>query len=92
MLFRSQFKVNCACFTPNDERPDDIINLAKEYKADGVIQYVLQFCQPFSIESVKIQRALEKAGITSISIESDYNMEDVGQLQTRIEAFLEVIG
>jgi benzoyl-CoA reductase/2-hydroxyglutaryl-CoA dehydratase subunit BcrC/BadD/HgdB len=87
-----QFKVNCACFTPNDERADDIINLAKEYKADGVIQYVLQFCQPFSIESVKIQRTLEKAGIPSISIESDYSMEDVGQLQTRIEAFLEVIG
>jgi len=87
-----QLKVNCACFTPNDERPDDIINLAKEYKADGVIQYVLQFCQPFSIESVKVQRALEKSGISSISIESDYSMEDVGQLQTRIEAFLEVIG
>ncbi|MBM3237092.1 2-hydroxyacyl-CoA dehydratase [Candidatus Poribacteria bacterium] len=87
-----QFKVNCACFTPNDERTDDIINLTKEYKADGVIQYVLQFCQPFSIESVKVQRALEKSGISSISIESDYSMEDVGQLQTRIEAFLEVIG
>ena len=87
-----QFKVNCACFTPNDERLDDIINLAREYKSDGVIQYVLQFCQPFAIESVKVQRALEKADISSITIESDYSMEDVGQLQTRIEAFLEVIG
>ncbi|HIE29813.1 TPA: 2-hydroxyacyl-CoA dehydratase [Candidatus Poribacteria bacterium] len=87
-----QFKINCACFTPNDERLDDIIDLAREYKIDGVIQYVLQFCQPFSIESVKVQQALEKAGIPSISIESDYSMEDVGQLQTRIEAFLEVVG
>jgi len=87
-----QFRVNCACFTPNDERIDDIVNLAEEYNADGIIQYVLQFCQPFSIESVKIQKALEKADIPSISIESDYSMEDVGQLQTRIEAFLEIIG
>ncbi len=87
-----QFKVNCACFTPNDERINDIINLTKEYEADGVIQYVLQFCQPFSIESVKVRQALEEANILSISIESDYSMEDVGQLQTRVEAFLEVIG
>jgi benzoyl-CoA reductase/2-hydroxyglutaryl-CoA dehydratase subunit BcrC/BadD/HgdB len=87
-----QFKVNCACFTPNDERLDDIANLAQEYKANGVIQYILQFCQPFSLESVNVQRALEKAGIPSISIESDYSMEDVGQLQTRVEAFLELIG
>ena len=29
--------INCACFTPNTGRIDDIIRLAKEYKVDGVI-------------------------------------------------------
>jgi len=36
--------IHCACFTPNDERLDDIVNLAQEYQVDGVIHYNLQFC------------------------------------------------
>ena len=30
-------KINCACFTPNEGRIDDILRLAKEYKVDGII-------------------------------------------------------
>ena len=36
--------INCACFTPNTERIDDIIRLAKEYKVDGIIDVNLKFC------------------------------------------------
>ena len=36
--------INCACFTPNTGRIDDIIRLAKEYKVDGVIDVNLKFC------------------------------------------------
>ncbi len=35
--------INCACFTPNTARIDDIIRLAKEYKVDGVIDVNLKF-------------------------------------------------
>jgi len=37
-----------ACFTPNDERMDNIVRMARELKADGVIHYALQFCQPYT--------------------------------------------
>ncbi len=81
----------CACFTPNDERLDDIIRLAKEYKADGVVHYNLQFCHTYANEAVKVERALAKAGIPLLRIETDYSDEDAGQLTTRVEAFLEMI-
>lgn len=84
--------INCACFTPNEARVDDIIRLAKEYRADGVVYYNLQFCHPYSIEYRKVEKALQEAGIPVIKIESDFSDEDAGQLQTRIQAFLEMLG
>jgi len=71
------FKVDCAIFTPNPDRLEHIVEMAKQYKADGVIHYGLQFCQPYLMESMPVEK--------------DYSMEDVGQLKTRVEAFIELI-
>ncbi len=83
------FKVDCAIFTPNPDRLDHIQEMVKSYRADGVIHYGLQFCQPYLIESMPIEKALEEENIPCLRIETDYSMEDVGQLKTRIEAFIE---
>ncbi len=83
--------IHCACFTPNDERLDDIVNLAQEYQVDGVIHYNLQFCHTYANEAVRVERQLEEADIPLLRIETDYSDEDMGQLKTRIEAFLEMI-
>jgi len=85
------FKIDCACFTPNVERTDHILDLAKEFKADGVIHYSIQFCTPYTVEAYKVEKAVQKAGIPFLKIETDYGMEDMGQLKTRIEAFLEMV-
>jgi len=84
------FKIDCACFTPNVERTDHILDLAKEFKADGVIHYSIQFCTPYTVEAYKVEKAVQKAGIPFLKIETDYGMEDMGQWKTRIEAFLEI--
>ncbi len=83
--------IHCACFTPNDERLDDVVRLAREYRVDGVIHYNLQFCHTYANEAVKVERALAEAGIPLLRIETDYGSEDVGQLRTRVDAFLEMI-
>ena len=85
------FKVDCAIFTPNQDRLDHIIEMVKTYKADGVIHYSLQFCQPYITESMIVEKELQSKGIPAIRIDTDYSMEDVGQLKTRIEAFVEMI-
>jgi benzoyl-CoA reductase/2-hydroxyglutaryl-CoA dehydratase subunit BcrC/BadD/HgdB len=84
-------QIHCACFTPNDERLDDIVRLAGEYDVDGVIHYNLQFCHTYSNEAVKVERKLEAAKVPLLRIETDYSDEDAGQLRTRIDAFLEMI-
>ncbi len=85
------FNIDCAIFTPNPDRLNHIIQMHKEYRADGVIHYGLQFCQPYLMESIPIEKALESKNIPVLRIETDYSMEDVGQLKTRVEAFVEML-
>ena len=84
-------RIDCACFTPNTERLEHIVEMARDLKADGVIHYGLSFCQPYAIEAFKVEKALKDAGIPMLSIETDYSMEDVEQLKTRVEAFVEML-
>jgi len=83
------FQVDCAIFTPNPDRLKHIQEMVAAYNADGVIHYGLQFCQPYLMESMPVEKAMEDANIPCLRIETDYSMEDVGQLKTRIEAFIE---
>lgn len=84
-------KINCACFTPNDGRIDDVIRFVEEYKADGVINYNLSFCHTYAIEYEKLEKALKEKNIPVLNVETDYSEEDAGQIKTRVEAFLEMI-
>ena len=88
-ILERYFQVNCAIFTPNPLRLEHIREMAAEYRADGVIHYDLQFCQPYLMESFPVEKALEDAGIPCLRLDTDYSMEDAGQLKTRIEAFVE---
>jgi len=84
-------RIDCACFTPNPERLEHIVAMARDLRADGVIHYGLSFCQPYAIEAFKVEKALKDAGVPMLSIETDYSMEDVEQLKTRVEAFVEML-
>lgn len=85
-------RIDCSCFTPNDERVDQVLKEYRQSKAQGILHYSLQFCHTYNIEEIKIREACEAQGIPYLAIETDYSAEDAGQLQTRIEAFLEQIG
>jgi len=90
-LTERYMKIDCSCFTPNDDRIDQVIREYEESAAEGVIDYCLQFCHTYNIEAVKLREACEKRGIPFMAIETDYSPDDVGQLQTRVEAFIEQI-
>jgi benzoyl-CoA reductase/2-hydroxyglutaryl-CoA dehydratase subunit BcrC/BadD/HgdB len=83
--------INCACFTPNDERFSDIKGMAGDLHANGVVHYALQFCTPYLVEAFRAKNAVEKAGWPFLRIETDYSLEDAGQLKTRVEAFIEIV-
>lgn len=90
-LAERYMSINCACFTPNTGRIDDIKRLVEEYKADGVIDINLKFCSLYDIEGYTVEKALKEAGIPVLGIETDYNDQDSQQLRTRIGAFVEIL-
>lgn len=90
-LAERYMKINCACFTPNEGRIEDIIRLAREYRADGVIDVNLKFCSLYDTEGYRVERALKEAGIPVLGIETDYTDQDELQLRTRIGAFIEML-
>ena len=85
------FKIDCAIYSPNVDRVEHIKEMYKRYNADGVVLYCIQFCTPYSIEAVTIEKQLENEGIPTIRVETDYSTVDIGQLKTRIQAFVERI-
>lgn len=90
-LAERYMKTNCACFTPNPGRIEDIVRLAKEYNVDGIIDTNLQFCNLYSTESYLVKQKLDDLGIPVLHIETDYSENDFEQLRTRVEAFLEIL-
>lgn len=90
-IAKRYLQTNCACFTPNGGRMEELVALAREYKADGIIHCSLTFCDPYMIEANRVEKVLEEHEIPFLEIETDYGQGDIGQLKTRIEAFLEMV-
>jgi benzoyl-CoA reductase/2-hydroxyglutaryl-CoA dehydratase subunit BcrC/BadD/HgdB len=82
-------RIDCSCFSPNDERLGSVLRLAGDYRVDGVVQYVLQYCHTYNIEAARVAAALKEAGVPSLKVVTDYSEEDTGQLRIRVDAFLE---
>ncbi|MGB7055054.1 MAG: 2-hydroxyacyl-CoA dehydratase family protein [bacterium] len=50
---------------------------------------MLQYCHGYNVEAIRVASILKKRNMPNIKIETDYSEEDIGQLRTRVDAFLE---
>ena len=84
--------IGCSVMTPNPNRLELLERLIDEYQVDGVVEMTLQACHTYNVETLAIRKfANEKMGLPYINVETDYSQADVGQLNTRIAAFLEML-
>ena len=85
-------KIGCSVMTPNKNRYELLGRLIDQYNVDGVVDMSLTACLTYNIESKSIGKFVTgEKGIPYLSVETDYSKADVGQLNTRITAFLEMI-
>ena len=78
--------------TPNPNRLELLGRLIDEYQVDGVVEMLLSACHTYSVESRGIRKFVsEEKGVSYISVETDYSQADIGQLGTRIAAFIEML-
>lgn len=72
-------------------RIDHLLKLVRESEAQGVVFYNIKFCEPESFDIPQVREALKKAGIPSIVLEVDLEDQLSGQIETRLEAFMEMV-
>ncbi|MBN1380967.1 MAG: 2-hydroxyacyl-CoA dehydratase [Deltaproteobacteria bacterium] len=66
-------------------------DFVKQWRADGVILYIIRYCDTCELDGPDLREHLNAMGIPVIMIEDDYSISTIGQLRTRIQAFLEMI-
>ncbi|MFX0035778.1 MAG: 2-hydroxyacyl-CoA dehydratase subunit D [Candidatus Hermodarchaeota archaeon] len=57
----------------------------------GIINHIIKFCDHISLMAPHLKNRLQERGIQVLNLERDYSRAIRGQLNTRIEAFLEMI-
>jgi benzoyl-CoA reductase/2-hydroxyglutaryl-CoA dehydratase subunit BcrC/BadD/HgdB len=72
-------------------RGDELVRQAGESGAQGVIFIFLKFCDPHAFDYPYLKAMLDAAGLPSLIIELEEGAQGQGQLQTRCEAFLEML-
>ncbi|MEG0035158.1 MAG: 2-hydroxyacyl-CoA dehydratase family protein, partial [Oscillospiraceae bacterium] len=69
----------------------EVINVAKEYHADGVIYEKMQNCEVWGAENFLLNADLDEAKIPYLIVQREENLSNAGQLEIRAEAFIEMV-
>ena len=81
----------CACMNPPEVRFDYLMELIQDFKADAVIYFNLKYCHPFLYEAPLFRNKFQKQGIPTMFLETGHDLSGLGQLRTRVQAFIEML-
>lgn len=74
------------------ERRSYVDELAKEYAADGILYEQVKFCDPWAYDRMLGSHIMRNEyGYPVLSIDRPYTVSGIGQLRTRIQAFIESV-
>ncbi len=84
-------KIGCSIMSPNISRIELLPKLIEEFKVDGVVEVLLQTCHPYTVEAREVKKLMHNLDIPYMAIETDYSDSNIGQVKTRIAAFMEIL-
>jgi len=91
-LAEKYFRLPCSVMTKNHRRLDVLRDLAKEYRAQCVIDLIWQACLTYDVESYFVKRLAERElGLPYLRIETDYSPSDSARIALRVEALFETV-
>lgn len=86
------FHLPCSVMTPNQRRLQLLRDLAREYRADCIVELVWQACLTYDVESRLVREMVEnELGLPYLKIETDYSTSDSARIAMRVEALLETV-
>ena len=65
---------------------------AREYKADGIVVETMKFCDTWGVDAQIFVDGLREDGFEVLRLEREYTRGGIGQLRTRVQAFIEMLG
>jgi benzoyl-CoA reductase/2-hydroxyglutaryl-CoA dehydratase subunit BcrC/BadD/HgdB len=91
-LAEKYYHTPCSVMTPNSNRMQSILSLARRFRAECVIELIWQACLTYDVESHKVRRLVEdELGRPYLRIETDYSPSDTARIAVRIEALFETV-
>jgi len=91
-LARKYYNIPCSCMSPNSYRLELLERMINDFHVDGIIDLTWQACHTYNVEAFAVGRMVKQKGLPYLHLESDYSGSDLGNLQVRIGALLELIG
>jgi benzoyl-CoA reductase/2-hydroxyglutaryl-CoA dehydratase subunit BcrC/BadD/HgdB len=82
------------CTTRNgsiQERVDYLLGKVERCGAEGVIFWMVKFCEPELFDLPQMVEAVKKRGLATLVLDSEIHQAPSGQMRTRIEAFAEML-
>jgi benzoyl-CoA reductase/2-hydroxyglutaryl-CoA dehydratase subunit BcrC/BadD/HgdB len=79
-------------FGENERRTAFVHEMIRSFNVDGVVGERLAFCDQWGYAQYSITNDFKETGVPYLSLEREYVLSGVGQLRTRVQAFLERLG
>lgn len=78
-------------FGEYEQRAAFVREMIRDFQVDGVILERLAFCDLWGFEQFTIKNDFQDLGVPLMMLDREYTLSGVGQLKTRVQAFLETI-
>ena len=85
-------RISCPRMIDHPRRREFVGDLVKEFKADGIIVQLMKYCDSWGGESAMTEWEMKKEDIPCMVLEREYLLGAGGQMRTRVQAFLEIVG
>ncbi|MDP6510880.1 MAG: 2-hydroxyacyl-CoA dehydratase family protein [Dehalococcoidia bacterium] len=84
-------KFPCPRMQPMHRRLDRVVDMARQWRVDGVVTEVIRHCAPHAWDLPFLREKLEQIDIPVLELDKEYGVGRTGQVRTRVQAFLEML-
>ena len=68
------------------------MRMSGKNQAQGVISIMVKYCEPHNFWYPYIRQKLSDAGNPEFMLETEHEVISLGQIKTRLQAFMEMLG
>ncbi len=76
---------------PSEDRFERVLEMVEEFKVDAVVSEIVRYCVPYAHDQPFLREILKEKGVPVLELDVEYGMGGIGQVRTRVEAFLEML-